>query len=149
MSSELGDFLRARRTDAALDPSPKADVGRRRISRLRREEVAAAAGISVDYYVRLEQGRELRPSDAVIHALARQLHLSDDERRHVFRLRDAMSAPPRDEHTGDLELAARMTALVDAVCLRARRMCSIGEQHGGRQRRGPRPVPRVRRAATG
>ncbi|WP_148285561.1 helix-turn-helix domain-containing protein [Microbacterium sp. B24] len=51
MSSELGDFLRARRTDAALDPSPKADVGRRRISRLRREEVAAAAGISVDYYV--------------------------------------------------------------------------------------------------
>lgn len=118
MASELGDFLRARRTDAALDPRPKSDVGRRRISGLRREEVAAAAGISVDYYVRLEQGRELRPSDAVIHALARELHLSDDERRHVFQLRDATSAPPRDEHTGDVELSARMTALVDAVSLR-------------------------------
>jgi transcriptional regulator with XRE-family HTH domain len=65
---------------------------RRRVAGLRREEVAALAGISVDYLVRLEQGRGPRPSDQVLGALARALQLSDDERDHLFRL--AGSAAP-------------------------------------------------------
>jgi len=77
------------------------DVGlpagsRRRVSGLRREEVAALAGISVDYLVRLEQGRGPTPSDQVLGALARALRLSDDERDHLFRL--AGSAAPLPGH---------------------------------------------------
>lgn len=74
----LADYLRARR--AQLQPE---DVGltagtRRRVAGLRREEVAMLAGISPEYYLRLEQGRELRPSDQVLAALARALRLDAD-----------------------------------------------------------------------
>jgi transcriptional regulator with XRE-family HTH domain len=74
------------------------DVGlsaglRRRVPGLRREEVALLAGISVDYLVRLEQGRGPTPSDQVLAALSRALRLSDDEREHLFNL--AGSAAPR------------------------------------------------------
>jgi transcriptional regulator with XRE-family HTH domain len=69
---------------------------RRRVAGLRREEVALLAGISVDYLVRLEQGRGPTPSDLVLTALARALRLSDDQRDHLFRL--AGSAPPRPGH---------------------------------------------------
>lgn len=66
---------------------------RRRVTGLRREEVAQLASISVDYIVRLEQGRGPRPSEAVLISLARALRLSDDERSHLFNL--SGSAPPR------------------------------------------------------
>jgi hypothetical protein len=74
-----------------------ADVGlpagtRRRVAGLRREEVALLAGISVDYMVRLEQGRGPVPSDQVLSALCRALRLADDERDHVFHL--AGASPP-------------------------------------------------------
>jgi transcriptional regulator with XRE-family HTH domain len=86
VTTELGDYLRARR--GARSP---ADAGfpageRRRVAGLRREEVAVAAGVSVDYYVRLEQGRETNPSPQVLEALARVLGLDDDGRLHLFRL---------------------------------------------------------------
>lgn len=112
MPHELGDFLRARRTDAALSP-PESAAGRRRIAGLRREEVATAAGISVDYYTRLEQGRESHPSDAVVDALARVLRLTPDAREHLSRLRGP--ATPRIAPDRDDSLAERMAALVDAV----------------------------------
>jgi transcriptional regulator with XRE-family HTH domain len=84
--AELADFLRTRREKL----SPR-DVGvpastRRRTPGLRREEVALLAGMSVDYYARLEQARGPRPSRQVLTALARTLRLSDDERDHLFRL---------------------------------------------------------------
>ncbi len=60
--------------------------GRRRATRLRREEVAALAGISVDYLTRLEQGRAVSPSEQVVEALARALRLPDAERENLFRL---------------------------------------------------------------
>jgi len=83
---------------ARLSP---ADLGlpagtRRRVAGLRREEVAQQAGISVDYLVRLEQGRGPTPSDQALAALARALRLSDDERDHLFHV--AGSAPPRPGH---------------------------------------------------
>lgn len=89
----LSDFLRQART--RVSPG---DVGlpagtRRRVAGLRREEVAHLANISVDYLIRLEQGRSAGVSDAVLAALARALQLSDDERAHLFYL--AGSAPPR------------------------------------------------------
>ncbi len=85
----VGAFLRARR--ARLRP---ADVGyptdpRRRVAGLRREEVAVLAGLSVDYYVRLEQGRA-RPSAAVLDALADALLLDGPGRLHLHRLAGAV-----------------------------------------------------------
>lgn len=80
---ELGRFIRSRRE--ALSPS---DVGlavglRRRTPGLRRSEVATLAGISVDYLIRLEQGRDRRPSAGVLAALADALRLSEDDRDHL------------------------------------------------------------------
>ena len=84
--SELGDFLRSRRerlTPAALGlPGGR----RRRTPGLRREEVAELAGIGVDWYVRLEQGRSVRPSVATIDALAQALRLDPAERNHLRAL---------------------------------------------------------------
>ncbi|MCT2584614.1 helix-turn-helix transcriptional regulator [Actinophytocola gossypii] len=97
---ELGDFLRARRSrlrpqDVGLEPG-----GRRKVPGLRREELALLAGLSTDYYQRMEQGREVRPSDDLLDALATALNLDDGERRHLFGLahairRSAPVHPPR------------------------------------------------------
>jgi transcriptional regulator with XRE-family HTH domain len=83
----LGEFLRARR--ARVTPAgvglPTGN-GLRRTPGLRREEVAALAGVSIDYYIRLEQGRETNPSPAVLGALGRALLLDDEERTHLLEL---------------------------------------------------------------
>jgi len=84
--AELGDFLRRRREgvrpqDVGLQPT-----GRRRTPGLRRQEVAQLAGMSVEYYIRLEQGRGPTPSQQVLTALGRALRLSEDECDHVARL---------------------------------------------------------------
>lgn len=85
-STQFGAYLKARR--AQLDPTTVnlPSTGYRRVPGLRREEVALLAGISVDYYVRLEQGRERTPSAQVVEALAAALRLGDDAREHLFRL---------------------------------------------------------------
>lgn len=90
-SKELGHFLRSRREK--LTPKAVGLVGgqRRRTSGLRREEVAELAGIGVDWYVRLEQGRSVRPSAATIEALARALRLNKTEHMHLKAL--TRSAP--------------------------------------------------------
>ena len=85
--SELGDFLRSRRArrqpeDLGLTPV----AGRRRVPGLRREELAQAAALSVDYYVRLEQGRLRNPSAEVVDAVATALALDPAERRYLHNL---------------------------------------------------------------
>ncbi len=83
---DLAGFLRTRRS--RVDPRSlgiSAD-GRRRVDGLRREEVAHLSGVSVDYYVRLEQGRATQPSEQVLDALARVLGLDEIERGHLYRL---------------------------------------------------------------
>ncbi|MFK3981390.1 helix-turn-helix transcriptional regulator [Micromonospora sp. NPDC050397] len=92
--NELGDFLRAHR--ARLEPADAGlrAGGDRRVAGLRREEVAVLAGVSVDYYARLEQGRERNPSPQVLDAIGRALKLDADARGHVFRL--ARLNPQRD-----------------------------------------------------
>ena len=85
--TELGRFLRARR--ARVTPEEvglTAGVGLRRTPGLRREELATLAGISIDYYTRLERGRETRPSASVVDSLARALLLEDDEHEHLRSL---------------------------------------------------------------
>jgi transcriptional regulator with XRE-family HTH domain len=76
--SALAQFLRTRRS--ALRPTEVGlpAGGRRRVAGLRREEVALLAGISTDYYLRLEQGREVNPSDQVLKSIGRALRLDDD-----------------------------------------------------------------------
>ena len=92
---QLADFLRRRRE--AIRPAEVgiADGPRRRTAGLRREEVAMLAGMSVDYVVRLEQGRSSQPSPQLLGALARALRLSDDERDHLFHLA-GHRPPPAD-----------------------------------------------------
>jgi transcriptional regulator with XRE-family HTH domain len=84
--SEFGDFLRSRR--AKLNPKSVGlpDGRRRRAPGLRREEVAELAGIGVDWYIRLEQGRAVNPSVTTLDALARALRLSKVEHAHLRAL---------------------------------------------------------------
>jgi transcriptional regulator with XRE-family HTH domain len=66
---------------------------RRRTPGLRRQEVAELAGMSVDYYIRLEQGRGPRPSAQMLTAISRALRLSDDERDYLHHLAAASPGP--------------------------------------------------------
>lgn len=85
--AELADYLRSRRARLRPEDVGLHDDGRRRVPGLRREEVAKRAGLSVDYYVRLEQGRDgIHPSDSVLDAIARALQLGDDGRVHLHHL---------------------------------------------------------------
>jgi transcriptional regulator with XRE-family HTH domain len=89
---ELARFLRSRRArlrppDVGLPEAPG-----RRVPGLRRQEVAQLAGMSIDYYIRLEQARGPRPSKQVLSAIARALMLTTDEREYLFRI--AGEAPP-------------------------------------------------------
>lgn len=81
--SELAEFLRSRRERLSPADVGIADTGRRRTPGLRREEVATLAGVSIDYLIRLEQGRDTNPSPAVLGALATALRLDDDEKRYL------------------------------------------------------------------
>jgi transcriptional regulator with XRE-family HTH domain len=90
---ELAAFLRARRARVSPRDAGLPEVGRRRTPGLRRQEVAQLAGISIDYYIRLEQARGPQPSRQVLSALARALMLSGDERDYLFRM--AGVAPPQ------------------------------------------------------
>ncbi|MFJ5263336.1 helix-turn-helix transcriptional regulator [Streptomyces sp. NPDC088387] len=83
---ELGEFLRAHRARVSPADVGMATSGMRRVAGLRREEVAVLAGVSADYYARLEQGRETNPSPQVIDAIAKALRLGNDARWHAYRL---------------------------------------------------------------
>ncbi|MEU7608871.1 helix-turn-helix transcriptional regulator [Micromonospora sp. NPDC049204] len=120
---ELAAFLRTRR--ARLRP---AEVGlpdgvRRRTPGLRRQEVAQLAGMSIDYYIRLEQGRGPHPSRQVLAAMARALLLSRDEREYLFRIAGEnpppVGGPSREVPPGMRHLLDAMTEtpayLVDAA----------------------------------
>jgi transcriptional regulator with XRE-family HTH domain len=93
MSTDLGLFLKARRAHVQPTDVGLASQSGRRVAGLRREEVAILAGVSVDYYTRLEQGRERNPSPAVLNALAGALGLDADLREHLFRLADLTPLP--------------------------------------------------------
>jgi len=105
---EFGATLRHWRDRVGPDAVGVPAGGRRRASGLRREELAALAGISVDYLTRLEQGRAVSPSEQVVEALARALRLGDAEREHLYLV--AGLAPP-----GSGAVSSRITAGVQRL----------------------------------
>ena len=123
----LGTFLRSRRERVKPEDVGLRSSGRRRTPGLRREELATVAGISVEYLERLEQGRDINPSSAMLAALADALQLSDDDRRHLARLtieRQAAYMPPA-RPTGDEAVALR-TVL---ECLAPTPACLMGSMY--------------------
>ncbi len=107
----IGEYLRARRELVRPADVGFPDLGRRRTPGLRREEVAMLAGVSADYYIRLEQGRDQHPSPQVLDALARALQLDDSATAHLHGL--AQSPAPRPRRTSRPERApAAITELI-------------------------------------
>lgn len=127
--SALADFLKTRR--ARLDPADvglNPDVSRRRVPGLRREELAQLAGVSVDYYTRLEQGRSRSASVDVLDALATALQLDDAEREHLHQLgrpqpvaRGIRSRPQR-VHPATLALLDRLDLVGSPAFILGRRL---------------------------
>src|SRR5690348_12883652 len=94
-SNALGEYLRARRE--LVDPADAGlhVMGVRRTPGLRREEVATLAGISADYYLRLEQGRDRNPSPQVVNALARVFGLDATAAQYLLSLATARPTAPK------------------------------------------------------
>ena len=84
--AEVREFLITRRAKISPEQAGVPDVGTRRVPGLRRGEVAALAGVSVEYYARLERGALAGASTSVLDAVARALQLDDAERTHLFDL---------------------------------------------------------------
>jgi transcriptional regulator with XRE-family HTH domain len=89
----LAEFLRSHRERLSPERAGLKDNGRRRTPGLRREEVAALSGVSIDYLVRLEQGRDTHPSQEVLLALADALQLDLEESRHLVALVSVGNSP--------------------------------------------------------
>jgi transcriptional regulator with XRE-family HTH domain len=110
-SSALGDYLRARRALVRPEDVGLRTSGRRRVPGLRREELAMLAGISPDYYLRLEQGRGHTPSAQVLDALANALKLDDPATAHLHAISRSSApagpdSPERAPHSVELLLAS-------------------------------------------
>ncbi len=121
MENTLGDFLRSRRARLQPEDLGLQAYGRRRVQGLRREEVAQLAGVSVDYYIRLEQGRGSNVSDAVLDAVGRVLALDETELLHLRALARPLRPAARPVRGGQrvrpgvqllLELMAGVPAFV-------------------------------------
>lgn len=111
-ANTLGRYLRARRELVQPDEAGVLDQGNRRVPGLRREEVAFLAGISADYYNRLEQGRDKNPSEQVLRSLGRALRL--DEEATAYLLRIAAPASPRRKRPRKSErVSESLRALID------------------------------------
>ncbi|MBB5857615.1 helix-turn-helix transcriptional regulator [Amycolatopsis umgeniensis] len=116
--TEIKDFLRSRR--ARITPERAglpAYGGNRRVKGLRREEVALLAGVSVDYYVRMERGSLTGTSDGVLEALASALHLDEAERDHLFHLARQYRAPggPRRRRPATTTVRPALQQVLDAI----------------------------------
>jgi transcriptional regulator with XRE-family HTH domain len=108
-TNALGDYLRARRQQIRPEDVGLIPGARRRVAGLRREELAMLAGISAEYYLRLEVGRDKHPSPQVVDALARALRLDAKATQHLYNLIN-----PARPDTSDLEVA-RGYALAELV----------------------------------
>ncbi|GAA1299738.1 transcriptional regulator [Planotetraspora silvatica] len=104
----LGDFLRSRRAHLNPEDVGMEGMGRRRVPGLRREELARLAGVSVDYYTRLEQGRSKNASPVVLDSIARALRLNQTERDHLFALAGPIIVPVH-RHAGAWQRVSPLT----------------------------------------
>jgi transcriptional regulator with XRE-family HTH domain len=149
-TNPLGEYLRARRELVTPEQAGIPDFGVRRVPGLRREEVAMLAGISADYYLRLERGRDRNPSVQVLESIARVLQLDDDHFAHLLTLvsdvpRQRKRSRPRKETppSGSLKLmdSLEQPAFIEGryfdilASNRAARALSPGLAVGGNQLR--------------
>lgn len=110
----MATYLKSRRNRLRpVDVGLRDERRGRRVPGLRREEVAQLAGVSVDYYIRLEQGRDLSPSDSVIDALARALRLDETERAHLYHLLRPGRQPAT--HPASREIRPGVRLLLDSL----------------------------------
>jgi len=123
-ANALGDYLRARREQVQPEDVGLVAGSRRRVTGLRREELALLAGISSDYYLRLEQGRDKNPSAQVLDALARALRLDVKATEYLHQLasptsgrRDQSGAEVAADDTEKLIEQFAMPAIVVSRCL--------------------------------
>ena len=110
---EIRDFLTSRRANVTLAQVGLPDLGdERRVPGLRREEVAQLAGVTVDYYTRMERGNIQGASDSVLSALARALLLTDVEREHLFAL--ARPVSPRERQAPAKTVRPTLQRMLDS-----------------------------------
>ncbi|MBM2615113.1 helix-turn-helix domain-containing protein [Actinoplanes sp. LDG1-06] len=114
-TNALGAFLRARRELVTPEQVGIPDVGVRRVPGLRREEVAMLAGVSADYYLRLERGRDRNPSAQVLESIARVLLLDDDHREHMLTLAADCAQKRRRRRRRPETVPAGMLKLLDSL----------------------------------
>ena len=114
-SAEFGKFLKAMRSRLSPEQAgiPASPTGRR-VPGLRREEIALLAGVSTDYYTRLEQGRNIHPSRSVLESVARALRLDESERAHMLDLLEHCAKSQRPPVPAQTVRPA-MRQLLDAV----------------------------------
>ncbi|MFJ8209824.1 helix-turn-helix transcriptional regulator [Streptomyces sp. NPDC096033] len=110
--AKLRHFLRTRRERILPEQVGLVNFERRRTPGLRREEVAALAGVGVSWYTWLEQGRDIHVSEQIVHAISNALRLDGSERRHFFRLA-GLNPPRRTEGECPDDVLPHMRALVD------------------------------------
>ncbi|MFI6785942.1 helix-turn-helix transcriptional regulator [Nonomuraea sp. NPDC050383] len=116
--SEIRDFLASRRARITPEQVGLPTSGRRRVPGLRREEVAVLAGVSTEWYTRLEKGHISGVSEDVVDAVARALHLGEDERTYLFDLaRSARPAHRTPSRRKDVEVAPRVQWLLDSMTM--------------------------------
>jgi transcriptional regulator with XRE-family HTH domain len=113
--SEIRDFLATRRAKLTPEQVGLATSGRRRVPGLRREEVAVLAGVSTDWYIRLEKGHIGGVSDDVLDAVARALQLSDVERDHLFNLARAARPTRTPRARAKTPIPASVQRLLDSM----------------------------------
>jgi transcriptional regulator with XRE-family HTH domain len=118
---ELGDFLRARRGRLTPESVGLPRHRRRRTPGLRREEVAELAGIGVDWYIRLEQGRPVTPSVSTVDALARALRLTELEHQHLRALAGGGGHRPFQPETAPASLLQLLNSLTQPAYVTGRR----------------------------
>ncbi len=115
--TELSQFLTSRRAKVTPEQAGLPTYGQRRVPGLRREEVASLAGVSVEYYKRLERGNATGASDQVLEALADALRLDDAERAHLFDLARAASpiAPRQRSRPAQQRVRPAVQQILDSI----------------------------------
>jgi transcriptional regulator with XRE-family HTH domain len=115
--AQLGEFLKSCRARIAPSQLGLPEADRRRTPGLRREDVAALAGVSVTWYTWLEQGRDIQVSAAVLERISSTMQLSHDEREYLFALVQHRSAPPLEWRT--VEVSPSLQRMLDRLALPA------------------------------
>lgn len=115
-ANDLAEFLTSRRANVTPEQAGLPTYGARRVPGLRREEVASLAGVSIDYYRRLERGNASGVSDSVLEALANALQLDDAERSHLHALAKAVNpVAPKRRRSTQQRVRPTVQRIVDAM----------------------------------